>query len=153
MQWCEAEELAQAHTAGNPNAVNWHDEAMKVIESAMEEYWNKSKEVTTKSWAMRLPTFPSAAGLQHPIESEFNHHHRRANKGMQTMGWPAKLHQYLNDLPHDVMKDMDGVQWWSEHASEYPTLAKTVQDASAIPASSVPCEPLFSSGGKIASDF
>ncbi|KAF9235988.1 hypothetical protein BU15DRAFT_33596, partial [Melanogaster broomeanus] len=39
MQWGGAEEQAQAHTAGNPNAVNWHDEAMKVIESTMEEYW------------------------------------------------------------------------------------------------------------------
>ncbi|KIK95564.1 hypothetical protein PAXRUDRAFT_140379 [Paxillus rubicundulus Ve08.2h10] len=167
MQWGGAEEKAQARTVGNQNAVNWHDGAMKVIESAMEGYWNKSEEATTKSRATRLPMSPLAAGLQRPIESELDRHQQflikqASHKGMQTMGWPAELHQYLNDLPprglhiltlpRDVTKDMDVVQWWSEHASKYPTLAKIAQDVSAIPASSVPCEQLFSLGGEIASD-
>ncbi|KIK94315.1 hypothetical protein PAXRUDRAFT_143116 [Paxillus rubicundulus Ve08.2h10] len=88
-----------------------------------------------------IHTYPSTTGPQCLIESEFDHHQQilikqASHKGMQTMGWPTELHHYLNDLPCDVMKDMDIVQWCSEHASKYPTLTKIVQDISAIPIAS-----------------
>jgi len=41
---------------------------------------------------------------------------------------------------------------WQEHAPEYPTLAKIALDVLAIPASSVPCERLFSAAKHIATD-
>ena len=39
-----------------------------------------------------------------------------------------------------------------KHADMYPTLARIAKDVCAIPATSVPCERLFSGGGKIATD-
>ncbi|KAG0692014.1 hypothetical protein DFH29DRAFT_789975, partial [Suillus ampliporus] len=38
MQWGGPEEQAAEHAAGNPNAVDWCDEALKVVESTMAEY-------------------------------------------------------------------------------------------------------------------
>ena len=39
-----------------------------------------------------------------------------------------------------------------KHADMYPTLARIAKDVCAIPATSVPCERLFSGGGEIATD-
>ncbi|KAJ8583126.1 hypothetical protein M405DRAFT_687773, partial [Rhizopogon salebrosus TDB-379] len=38
MQWGGPEEQAAERAAGNPNAVDWCDEALKVVESTMREY-------------------------------------------------------------------------------------------------------------------
>ncbi|KAG2038722.1 hypothetical protein BDR03DRAFT_861397 [Suillus americanus] len=38
MQWGSPEEQANKYAAGNPNTVDWHDEALKVVENTMEEY-------------------------------------------------------------------------------------------------------------------
>ncbi|KAG1719713.1 hypothetical protein EDB19DRAFT_1647826, partial [Suillus lakei] len=39
MAWGGPEEQAKERDAGNPNAKNWHDKALKVVETTMEEYW------------------------------------------------------------------------------------------------------------------
>ncbi|KAF8443721.1 hypothetical protein L210DRAFT_3396056, partial [Boletus edulis BED1] len=39
MAWGGAEEQAKEIAAGNHNAKNWHDEALKIIESTMQDYW------------------------------------------------------------------------------------------------------------------
>ncbi|KAG2056075.1 hypothetical protein BDR06DRAFT_881045, partial [Suillus hirtellus] len=38
MTWGEHEEQEHEHTAGNLNAKKWHDEALKVVETTMEDY-------------------------------------------------------------------------------------------------------------------
>ncbi|KIM52776.1 hypothetical protein SCLCIDRAFT_140387, partial [Scleroderma citrinum Foug A] len=68
------------------------------------------------------------------------------------IGWSIELRRYLEDLPTDVSKDTDIITWWSDHASVYPTLSKIAKDVCAVPASSVPCECLFSAGAEIATD-
>ena len=44
------------------------------------------------------------------------------------------------------------MQLVQKHADIYPTLARITKDVCAIPATSVPCEHLFSGGGEIATD-
>ncbi|KAG1728190.1 uncharacterized protein EDB91DRAFT_1060754, partial [Suillus paluster] len=38
MAWGGPEEQAREHAAGNQNAKDWHDEALKVVEKTMKEY-------------------------------------------------------------------------------------------------------------------
>ncbi|KAG1837603.1 hypothetical protein C8R48DRAFT_559754, partial [Suillus tomentosus] len=38
MQWGGPEEQAKERAAGNPNAIDWYDEALQVVEAAMQEY-------------------------------------------------------------------------------------------------------------------
>ncbi|KIM50333.1 hypothetical protein SCLCIDRAFT_145797, partial [Scleroderma citrinum Foug A] len=64
----------------------------------------------------------------------------------------AELCHYFSDHPSDVMKDTDIIKWWLKHRNSYPTLAQIAKDVCAIPASSVPCEQLFSAGAEIATD-
>ena len=42
MAWGGPEEQAQDITAGNKNAINWHDEALQVVERTMQEYWDEA---------------------------------------------------------------------------------------------------------------
>ncbi|KAJ8579843.1 hypothetical protein M405DRAFT_699659, partial [Rhizopogon salebrosus TDB-379] len=37
--WGGAEEQEQERAAGNPNAKDWHDEALMIMERTMEDYW------------------------------------------------------------------------------------------------------------------
>ena len=46
-------------------------------------------------------------------------------------------------------KKTDGLQWWREHKSEFPLLAKIARRYLAIPASSAPSERIFSKLGII----
>lgn len=38
MAWGGHKEQQRKHLAGNLNAKNWHDEALKVVETTMEDY-------------------------------------------------------------------------------------------------------------------
>ena len=40
MAWGGADEQRKEIEAGNTNAKDWHDEAMKTVEKTVEEYWN-----------------------------------------------------------------------------------------------------------------
>jgi hypothetical protein len=154
MAWGGAEEQAKEIAAGNHNAKNWHDEALKTTELTMQDYWQEIEDAHT----VRQGTteFDVDTHMRDDmLESEFNRHRRslieKAGHGA-TLGWTAELQRYLADLPEDVMKNMNIVDWWSKHATIYPTLARIAQDICAIPASSVPCECLFSAGAEIATD-
>ena len=51
------------------------------------------------------------------LESKFDWHHRlliqQLSECYDSSGWAAELRQYLSDLPVDVTKDTDIVQWWN----------------------------------------
>ena len=42
MAWGGPEEQAQDIAAGKKNAINWHDEALQVVERTMQEYWDEA---------------------------------------------------------------------------------------------------------------
>ncbi|KIK75899.1 hypothetical protein PAXRUDRAFT_171340 [Paxillus rubicundulus Ve08.2h10] len=128
MAWGGSKEQEREHLAGNMSAKDWYNKALQAIENPMEEYW-KDRPATTRNQTSKLE---QAANEQHA-------------------GWQAELFQYLRDMP-DVTKDTDIVEWWSKHTTIYPTLVWIAHDICATPASSVPCEHLFSAGVEIATD-
>jgi hypothetical protein len=104
------------------------------------------------------------------IESDFDRHCcaliQQSSQSYNGGGWAAELHRYLDDLPTDVTKDTDIMQWWQvsgsitnsehsiqqDHAKLFPTLSRIAKDICAILATSVPCEQLFSAGAEIVTD-
>jgi hypothetical protein len=46
------------------------------------------------------------------MASDFDCHHCMLLSQDQEEGWEAELHRYLKDLPPNVTKDTDVVQWW-----------------------------------------
>jgi hypothetical protein len=59
-----------------------------------------------------LPTQP--AHMDDNVNlSEFDHHRIMLLSGQEEEeGWQAELRRYLKDMPTDVMKDTDIVEWW-----------------------------------------
>lgn len=120
MAWGGAEEQAEEIAAGNRHAKNWYDEALQVVEGAMQEYWN---DVEAEATAVLRPPVnkPTAqpAGARHAetLESEFDRHRRllveQANHTSSSMGWSAELRRYLTELSPNVSKNMDVISWWS----------------------------------------
>ena len=43
MAWGGADEQKKEVAAGNANAKDWHDEALKMVQKTVEEYWNECK--------------------------------------------------------------------------------------------------------------
>lgn len=50
-------------------------------------------------------------------------------------------------------EEVDILQWWKISSSKYPVLSKMARDILAIPASTVPSESAFSTGGRVISDY
>ncbi|KIK91632.1 hypothetical protein PAXRUDRAFT_149084 [Paxillus rubicundulus Ve08.2h10] len=156
MAWGGPEEQEKEIAGGNPNVKNWYDEALKMVENTVQEYW-KDGEASNGDRTTNVAVALSASRNPAPemLESEYDHHQRllleQASR-KPDLGWSAELHCYLNDLPDGVSKDMNIVEWWLKHCSTYLTLARIAKDICAIPASSIPCEHLFSAGAKIVTD-
>lgn len=153
MAWGGPEELQRDREAGNTYAKDWHDEALKIVERMMQDYWDEE--------APAIPPPPSPQSLPTPatndstLASEFDRLRRKLieqNTQGDGSGWRSELRRYLSDIPEDVLKETDIVKWWANHAKMYPTLARIAKDICAIPATSVPCERLFSAGAEIATD-
>ncbi|KIM58417.1 hypothetical protein SCLCIDRAFT_128274, partial [Scleroderma citrinum Foug A] len=147
-----AEEQKLECEAGNPNAKDWHDEAMKIVEETMTEYWEQMKPSTTSKPPANSPNEHS----KRPLESDFDRlrqeHLLQATVRTDNGGWKPELWRYLTDIPKDISKEMDIVAWWAAHSDDYPTLLRIAMDICAIPATSVPCEQLFSAGAEIATN-
>ena len=120
MAWGGPEAQVQDITAGNKNAINWHDEALQVVERTMQEYWDEAMLGTSVDGATLVSDStaltedaskrsPAPLGM---LELEYDHHHRmlieQANRNT-SMGWAAKLHHYLMELLDNLSKDMDVV--------------------------------------------
>ena len=75
----------------------------------MERYWNDRKPTVPTN-----PTAGSVANNNHDsVLSEFDRH-RLALLANQTQdeGWLSEKCRYLEDLPANVTKDTDIVEWW-----------------------------------------
>jgi hypothetical protein len=114
MAWGGPEEQAKERAAGNRNAKDWHDEALRVVEKTMEEYWNLHKQRPASSGTGdTMTTNPDGDST---VESEYDRHRRMLVQQAiyeHNAGWAAELRRYLKDMPEDVTKDTDIVQWWS----------------------------------------
>jgi hypothetical protein len=111
MAWGGEEEQAAERAAGNPNAKNWQDEARKIVEHTMEAYWT-NKQVDGKT---EIGTQATSVDDNVDLETDFDHLHRTLLTQAQTNengGWEAELWRYLKDIPDDVSKETDVIDWW-----------------------------------------
>ena len=155
MAWGGPEEQQKECEAGNPHAKDWQHEALQVVEKTMEDYWKDSTTNATCSGPVVPATQPTIPSTELTLQSEFDQHHLRLVQDAghkDSGGWKVELYHYLEDIPSDMSKHTDVIQWWGDHATTYPILACIVKDICAISASSVSCEQLFSSAGKVAMD-
>jgi hypothetical protein len=115
--WGGPEEQAAEIAAGNPNAKNWQGEALKIVERTMVEYW--AMRFTTV--AQNQHTAPNLDDDNVPVETtdlrdDFYHHRKQLLKHAMTGGgggWQAELRHYLKDIPNNVTREMDIVEWWA----------------------------------------
>ena len=125
LAWGGPEEQAKERAAGKHNAKDWQDEARKILEktvsgvfvftyilttSKMETYWNTRPKPLPEP-----PTDPANnANLDLSSHlSEFDRHRQSlVAQEDQEEGWAAELRRYLKDMPANVTKETDIVQWW-----------------------------------------
>jgi hypothetical protein len=119
MTWGGHEEQEHECTANNLNAKDWHDEALKVVETTMEDYWKTRPSSTTTTHPLVTASVASTSTTpSHDttmVESTFDcHHHLLLEQATldHDAGWVAELWRYLKDMP-DVLKSMDIIDWWS----------------------------------------
>ena len=168
MAWGGLEEQRKEQEAGNSHAKNWCNEALNIMKKTMPDYWDSNPAADPPAC---METNISALEDNNTLESKFDHHRRSMvtqNIGSGGEGWATELHCYLDDLPSDVTKDTNIIEWWAvstnslmfcmsltivqNHTNSYLTLAQIAKDVCAVPATSVPCKRLFSGGGEIATD-
>ena len=114
MAWGGAEEQKREQEAGNAHAKNWCDKALKVVEKMLEEYWNSSLIDTPADTTMNI-SGPLKPDDNSTLESEFDYHHCLLlvqSTNSRAEGWAMELCQYLGDLPADISKEMNIVDWW-----------------------------------------
>ncbi|KAG1733039.1 uncharacterized protein EDB91DRAFT_1057727 [Suillus paluster] len=70
MAWGGPKEQELEHAAGNPNAVDWHDEVLKIVEKTMREY---SKCMPTGATTHSSSPINPLASTE-TLESEFDRH-------------------------------------------------------------------------------
>ena len=117
MAWGGPEEQAWEWELGNEHTKDWQDEALKIIEKAMAEYWQEPSTISVEP-----PAATSSKALDVEIlESEFDRLCCSLIAQTDNTGaWRAELHRYLADLLVDVKKDTDIVKWWQVRGSLQP---------------------------------
>ena len=87
-----------------------------VATSQVERY--SKRQLNTKP----MPT-QAAPTNNNSILSDFDRHRLTLLSGQEGEGWQAELHQYLKDMPTNVTKDTDVVEWWQVRS--WPQLRRT----------------------------
>jgi len=115
MAWGGTEEQKKEQEAGNAYAKNWCDEALKIVERTMDEYWN-SDPIDTLTHTLMNTVATIENDNADTLESDFDRHRRlllTQSANSRAEGWAMELRRYLGDLPADVTKDMNIVNWWA----------------------------------------
>ena len=117
MAWGGAEEQEQQLVAGDHNAKNWHNEALKVVECAMWDYWKEDKEESRCQPAAHKQSAPashSSPTNSTTLESTYDHHRsgimeRAAHENSASVGllnyatiptWSLRTRQRIWTLLH-----------------------------------------------------
>ncbi len=112
MAWGGPEEQAAERASGNADAKDWHDEALKIVEWTAEEYWRKRQKALMPR--ERTPVSDSNdGGDKLSPKSAFDLLRQRLITRDGDEGWAAELRRYLKDMPADVTRDTDILEWWS----------------------------------------
>ena len=113
MAWGGAEEQKREQEAGNRHAKNWHDEAVKVVEKTMEEF-QSANSINTPA-GMSTNTSATLEPDNNTLESDFDRHRRlwvTQNANSRAEDGVMELRRYLADLPADVTKETNIIDWW-----------------------------------------
>ncbi|KAG2087432.1 hypothetical protein BD769DRAFT_1306339, partial [Suillus cothurnatus] len=118
MTWGGHEEQEHERMASNLNAKDWHDEALKVVETTMKDYWKTCPSPTTTTHplvtALVASTSTTPSHDTTMVESAFGCHCRLLLEQAtldHDASWAAELQRYLKDMP-DVSKSTDIIDWW-----------------------------------------
>ena len=93
MAWGGPEEQAQELATRNQNAMNWHNEALQIVERTMQEYWNEIERDVEAGSKVKPSNAILTAGVN-TLESEYDHHrHMLVEQATRntTMGWATEL--------------------------------------------------------------
>ncbi|KIL54327.1 hypothetical protein M378DRAFT_47482, partial [Amanita muscaria Koide BX008] len=147
--WGGDDEQKAEQARGNKDARNWQDEAQKLVETTMRLYW-KSRPSAQRTDVQESSPAPfnnndDSDSDINDIMAEYERHRRTLISQDIDEDWNSELRRYLKGIPKNVNVDTDLVEWWSDNAKLYPTLARIALDVLPSQASSVPCERAFSS--------
>jgi len=115
MAWGGLEEQAAEKASRNRNVKDWHDEALKVVERTMEEYWQKQQKALMPQERMLASHSNNGDDLSPKSAFDLLRQSLITHDGDE--GWAAELHRYLKDMPADVTRDTDILEWWSVHGA------------------------------------
>jgi hypothetical protein len=79
----------------------------------MEDYWKTRPRAPIVTTPTATPDSPSTTTS---FLSEFNRHRQNLLTQEEDEGWAAELRRYLKDVPADVTKETDIVEWWQVRA-------------------------------------
>ncbi|KAG6904233.1 hypothetical protein DXG01_009264, partial [Tephrocybe rancida] len=84
MAWGGAKEQEAERRAGNTNAKNWQDEALKIVENTMRKYWSERPQAA----APQEPVTMLSTSTQDADDFDL---HRQALLTRDDEGWQAEL--------------------------------------------------------------
>ena len=108
MAWGGPEEQAAEKASGNEDVKDWHDEASKIVEWAMEVYWHKRQIGPNQQ-----EDAPVSDGDDLSHKSVFDRLQQTLITCDGDDGWAPELQRYLKDMPADVTRETDILEWWS----------------------------------------
>ncbi|KAF8480751.1 hypothetical protein DFH94DRAFT_629678 [Russula ochroleuca] len=112
MAWGGPEEQAAEQAGGNADAKDWHNEALKIVEHTMEEYWQNRQKAPTQTLGSEADSDNDNSDDLSP-KSAFDWLRQTLITHDGDEGWVPELCRYLKDMPADVTRDTNILEWWS----------------------------------------
>ncbi|RDB17317.1 hypothetical protein Hypma_001667 [Hypsizygus marmoreus] len=104
--WGSEEEQEAEIAVGNTYVKNWQDKASKIVDRMVEEYWKSRPRA-----APMQDNEPTISLEQDKNISDFDRHHLKLLTQDDQEGWHSELRRYLKDVPADVTKETDIIEW------------------------------------------
>ena len=131
LAWGGEKEQVEEKAVGNKDVKNWQDKARKILEdtvcvvlwdthqdfneipSQMESYWRTQLKAHNRA-PPNTAIASSDAACASSFLSEYDCHHQMLLM-LEEEGWAVELRRYLKDIPIDVTRDSDIIEWWQGH--------------------------------------
>jgi hypothetical protein len=77
----------------------------------MERYWKARPKAPLPATTAPPSTLPGNV-VAGSVQSDYDLHRQTLLTRDEDEGWQAELRRYLKDIPADVTKETDIVEWW-----------------------------------------